>query len=165
MRRGVAVGLAFTVVGCLPVGMGQLEAANDVGAEAPITEPPVVQSVVTVKEKDDSADPDVVVETAAAPAALPGRRPPDPVFFRMGAGYGALGRLDLASCRNEGLAPGYLRLRVTFHVSGRVLRAAVESASAPPSEALECIGEQLEAAWVPAFDGGEVTLSKSYFVN
>ena len=141
--------------------MGDPESANTVGAEPPIVEPPVVQSVVTVKEKDDSADEEVVVETAAPPV----RRTPDPVFFRMGAGYGVLGRLDLAPCRNEGLPAGYLRLRVTFHVTGRVVRAAVESATPPPSEALECISEQLEFAMVPAFDGGEVTLSKSYYVN
>jgi hypothetical protein len=35
----------------------------------------------------------------------------------------------------------------------------------PPEEALDCIGEQLELAMVPVFDGGDVTLSRSFFVN
>jgi hypothetical protein len=91
--------------------------------------------------------------------------PPEPTLFRLGAGYGALGQIDLAPCRNQGLSPGYLRVRVTFQHNGRVARAAVESVVAPPSEALACIGEQLEAAMVPVFDGVDVTLSKSFFVN
>jgi hypothetical protein len=91
--------------------------------------------------------------------------PPEPALFRLGAGYGALGQIDLAPCRNQGLSPGYLRVRVTFQHNGRVARAAVESVVAPPTEALACIGEQLEAAMVPVFDGIDVTLSKSFFVN
>jgi hypothetical protein len=102
----------------------------------------------------------------------PGQRVPrspllplEPTLFRLGAGYGALGQIDLAPCRDQGLSPGYLRVRVTFQHNGRVARAAVESVVAPPSEALACIGEQLEAAMVPVFDGVDVTLSKSFFVN
>jgi len=90
---------------------------------------------------------------------------PDPILFRLGAGYGALGHVDLAPCRDQGLPQGYLRLRVTFRASGRVVRAAVETPVAPPAEALTCIGEQLEMAMVPLFEGGDVTLSKSFFVN
>ena len=91
--------------------------------------------------------------------------PTEPTLFRLGAGYGALGQIDLAPCRNQGLSPGYLRVRVTFQHNGHVARAAVESVVAPPTEALACIGEQLEAAMVPVFDGVDVTLSKSFFVN
>jgi hypothetical protein len=83
----------------------------------------------------------------------------------MGAGYGALGHVDLAPCRDQGLAPGYLHMRVTFRDSGRIVRAAVESPVPPPQEALECIGEQLKMSMVPIFEGGDVTLSKSFFVN
>jgi hypothetical protein len=89
----------------------------------------------------------------------------DPLFFALGAGYGALGRIDLGPCKDQGLQPGYLRLRVTFRGSGRVVRAAVESPVAPPAPALACIGGQLEAAMVPGFEGGDVTLSKTLFVN
>ncbi len=97
----------------------------------------------------------------------PADRPrPDPVPFRLGAGRGALGRLDLEPCREQGLPQGYLHVRVTFRHNGHVVHAAVESPAAPPNEALACIGEQLQAmAMVPAFDGGDVTISKSYFVN
>ncbi|MDP9148547.1 MAG: hypothetical protein M3O36_01190, partial [Myxococcota bacterium] len=93
------------------------------------------------------------------------RAAPEPAFFHLGAGYGALGQVDLARCRDQGLQRGYLRMHVTFHTSGRVARAAVEAPVAPPAEALTCIGEQLEAALVPEFGGREVTLSRSFFVN
>jgi hypothetical protein len=102
-------------------------------------------------------------DSASPPPAR--RALPDPIFFRLGAGYGALGRIDLSPCRDQGLEPGYLHLRVTFRASGRVVRAAVERPAPPPAEALLCIGEQLQMAMVPVFDGSDVTLSKSVFVN
>jgi hypothetical protein len=111
------------------------------------------------------------VEGAAEPAtstAVPLRErhlQSEPVLFRLGAGYGALGHLDLAPCREQGLPPGYVHMRVTFRHSGRVVHAAVESAAPPPREALACIGERLEVAIVPVFEGGDVTLSRSFFVN
>jgi len=103
----------------------------------------------------------------APPATPPGPARPDraPAFFRLGAGYGALGQIDLSPCRDHGLPHGYLRVRVTFRTDGRVGRAALQSEVLPPEEALACVGEQLELASVPAFEGGDVTLSKSFFVD
>jgi hypothetical protein len=60
---------------------------------------------------------------------------------------------------------GYLHMRVTFRHSGHVVRAIVERPAPPPDEALQCIAEQLQLAMVPVFDGDDVTLSRSYFVN
>jgi hypothetical protein len=105
------------------------------------------------------------VEAAPVHAAAPSLRPSDePVSFRLGAGYGALGHVDLESCRDLGLPSGYLRMRVTFRQSGGVAHATVESQAQPPSEALSCVGRHLAATMVPAFDGSDVTLSKSVFV-
>ena len=64
-----------------------------------------------------------------------------------------------------GLESGYLRLRVTFQGSGRVVHAAVESPTPPPQDALDCIAEQLQVAMVPRFDGRDATLSRSLFVE
>ena len=89
----------------------------------------------------------------------------EPVLFRLGAGLGALGHIDLAPCRDEGLQPGYVHVHLTFRHTGRVVRAAVETPIEPPPDALACIGEQIEATFVPVFDGGDVMLSKSFFVN
>jgi hypothetical protein len=49
--------------------------------------------------------------------------------------------------------------------SGHVVHAAVQSDVPPSRGALACIGNQLTAAIVPAFDGSDVTLSKTVFVT
>jgi hypothetical protein len=143
--------------------MGEIEAVSDRTADDPPLAPVEVREVVVASEGEDEEAPGPV---ASGHAASPGLRPaPDPVLFRLGAGYGALGQLDLARCREQGLQAGYLHMRVTFRHSGRVIRAAVESPVALPPEALACIGEQLELAMVPVFEGGDVTLAKSFFIN
>lgn len=110
---------------------------------------------------DEATAPDETVPTAWT-GVRPGR---DPIFFHLGAGYGALGHLDLSACRDEGLQPGYVRVRVTFQRTGHVVHASIRGAVSPSPEALACIGEQLEVASVPRFDGDDVTLSKTFFVN
>jgi hypothetical protein len=105
------------------------------------------------------------VQLPPLPASPKDRPPPDPVPFRIGAGHGALGLVDLAPCREVGLEPGYVHLRVTFHRSGRIVAAVVESPAPPPSEALDCVAQQLEDATVPAFDGRDASMSKSVFVE
>lgn len=105
-------------------------------------------------------DSDEASEAVAAPRP---RDTPDPVFFRIGAGYGALGLVDLAPCQDQGLA-GYVRVHVTFSGSGQATRAAIEGRVAPSPEALSCIGQQLRVATVPVFEGGDVTVSKTFFV-
>jgi len=97
----------------------------------------------------------------AYPVSIPGR---EWHFFALGAGYGALGKIDLSPCRDEGLPSGYWHVRVTFGPSGRIVHAAVESPVAPSREALACIGDKLTGPTVPRFDGHGVTLSKSIFV-
>ena len=155
-----ALALAACTAACVHVDL-----AGDLALEPerPVDPAPVVvrEVVVAYEGAGDTEAP--------APSALPASprdRPiPDPVPFRLGAGRGALGRIDLVPCREEGLPQGYVHMRVTFRHDGRVVHAAVETPAEPPPEALTCIAEQLEVAMVPGFDGGDVTLSKSYFVN
>lgn len=52
----------------------------------------------------------------------------------------------------------------TFNRVGYVARASVESPTAPPSTALDCIADELRQTGVPAFDGTDVRLSRTYFV-
>jgi hypothetical protein len=131
-------------------------------SQEPATEPSETRSIELAYDKptDDASE-----SPAVAASALRALHPPDPVLFHLGAGYGALGRVDLALCRDQGLQVGYLHLYVTFRVDGRIVRAVVESPVAPPPDALACIGEQLKVSMVPVFDGGDVTLSRSFFVN
>jgi hypothetical protein len=164
MLRGV-VFLALSML--VAAGTTACVEQPDIEAESPgpieqtAEDPSTVRDVVVSYDGpgEGPEQPDVVV-------APPAWAPPDPMFFRIGAGYGALGQIDFGACRDEGLGPGYLHVRATFHhTSGRVVRASVERPAPPPVEALQCIGEQLRLAMVPVFDGADVTLSKSYFVN
>jgi hypothetical protein len=124
-------------------------------AEAPPPDERVVVSNVTVAG--------AAAENASR-ASDADRVRPGPTFFLIGAGYGAVGRIDLTPCRDRGLDPGYVHLHVTFGVGGSVARAVVESPTQPPADALACVADLLAAASVPAFEGGDVTLSKSLFV-
>jgi hypothetical protein len=129
--------------------------------ELPVYEPaaePTETRIVEVPSDDSDVE-------AAEPVAAPRRRgTSDPLFFSLGAGYGALGLIELASCQQRGLA-GYVRVHVTFNANGHVTRAAAESRVAPPPDALSCIGQQLSLVTVPVFEGGEVTLSRTFFVG
>jgi hypothetical protein len=145
--------------GCVHIAdLGPLEPEPEPAADD--SPPSVVRDVAVAYDGPEEAP------ESPGPAPSPrARLQHEPVLFSLGAGHGALGRVDLAPCRQEGLPPGYLHLSVTFRHSGRVVRAAVASPTEPPSEALACIGEQLEIAMVPVFDGDDFTLSKSFFVN
>jgi len=151
--------LGFLATGCLH--------EPDVDLDAGVYEPaqesePVVRRDVTMKW-DRSGDP---IPAAPLLAASPrDRPPPDPIPFRIGAGHGALGMIDLAPCRAEGLPSGYLAMRVTFHRDGRVAHAVVEGPVPPPEEALDCVAEQIQGATVPVFDGRDASLTRRFFVE
>ena len=89
--------------------------------------PPAVASRVV--ETQLTITPDAP-EPPPAPAQ-PIAPPRDPVPFRIGAGYGALARVDFASCSERGLPPGYMRIRATFSRVGIVARASVETPRSP----------------------------------
>ena len=61
-------------------------------------------------------------------------------------------------------------MRVTFRATAGTGSCGARRWSArlplrDEAAALQNIAEQLQLAMVPVFDGGDVTLSKSYFVN
>jgi len=153
--------LTGACTGCVREGFGDVEAPSEPGPQESTVEAPEQRVQVTAEAPEGELPPGEAA-TRLAVAAAGARR--DPLFFRIGAGYGALGRVDLTPCRGEGLAAGYVRVRVTFRDDGRVSRAALLSPAPPSEAALECVAEQLAGAAVPRFEGGEVTLSKSFFV-
>lgn len=152
--------LASASTGCVHTDTTLAEVDSEPSAPPP---PTVSRDVVIGGDDTTEAPPE------SAPAVLVWSavnvRQAEPVLFRLGAGLGALGHIDLEPCREEGLPPGYVHMHLTFAHTGRVVKAAVETPVAPPAEALACIGEQVEATLVPGFDGGNVMLSKSFYVN
>jgi hypothetical protein len=159
----IAIPLLCLATGCVRRTTQEFVAA-DLTANEP-AEPTETRSVEVSYDDDDSSDEGAEPVTVVPSAPPPARHPSDTALFRLGAGYGALGRVDLVACRNQGLQTGYLHVRVTFRDNGRVVRAALESRVAPPPDALACISEQLKLAMVPIFEGGDVTLSKSFFIE
>jgi hypothetical protein len=166
MLRGVATGVfvaicaGLSTLGCL---------AREALVQPPVSEPapaqdPVFVSQVTLSDGDRAAATEgAAIAAMRASDAYRARR--YPAFFRLGVGYGAVGRIELATCREQGLDPGYVHMHVTFGVHGAVLRAVVESPTRPSPAALGCIARQLEAIAVPVFEGGDVTLSKSLYLT
>ena len=146
----IVVGHAFA--GCVRAP----QMATDAPDDAVPAGPAVIEHQVQVA---DDEPPPVLARRIATDEV-----PPDPVRFQIGAGYGALSRLDLDACRTRGLPAGYLRVRATFARLGFVVRASVASEAAPPSSALDCIADGLRQAGVPKFDGEEARLSRTYFV-
>jgi len=148
--------LGLTATGCLH--------EQDADVETAVYQPepePVVRREVTMPWAR-AGEPGAAAPVLASPRDRP---PPDPVPFRIGAGHGALGGIDLTPCRAEGLPSGYLAMRVTFHRDGRVAHAVVEGPVPPPQEALDCVAEQIEEATVPVFDGRDASLTKRFFVE
>ena len=155
-RLALGSALLLAVTGCVHEEVAPLEAAYDdyEGAAEQVE-----ARQITV-DSEEAPAPKPVVTTPLSPDLLPH----DPVPFKIGAGYGALSRVDFAPCREAGLPPGYLRVRATFARAGYVVRASVESTVAPPPPALDCIAAQLRQIGVPRFDTESASLSKSYFV-
>jgi hypothetical protein len=138
---------------------------EDLAAEVVDTTPvpvaaPLVERQVTVAA--DEAPPPPTALTPGGVLAAPSR---DPVRFQIGAAYGALSQVDLEACRDRGLPSGYVRVRATFTRSGYIVRASIESVTPPSPQALDCIADGLRQTGVPAFDGAEARLSKTYFVE
>jgi len=152
LRISVLAPLPLVITGCI------VQPAAPVAMEGPApVASPVVEVQLTVAPEEEPPPP--------AQAIAPLRAAPrDPVRFPIGAGYGALARVDFAGCSERGLPAGYIRVRATFNRVGYVARASVESPTAPPPTALDCIADGLRQTGVPAFDGTDVRLSKTYFV-
>jgi hypothetical protein len=146
-------------LGCLHAPDGDFAPAYDTSDPPP--GPPVVEREVRLAWAAD----DTPGRVAVLPASALDRVMPDPVPFRLGAGHGALGHVDLEPCHALGLPAGYVKMRVTFRRDGHVSHAVVESPTPPPAAALDCVAEQLEGALVPRFDGRDATLSRSLFVE
>jgi hypothetical protein len=160
--------LFLAVLPVLATGCVEHDMLSELGfAEA--AAPTVTYERVYVQDVDvtyDGPEDETPLRAATAiPVSNADHPKPDPVPFRLGAGHGTLGLVDLRPCVERGLPPGYLRMRVTFRPNGHVVRAAVESDDPPPREALTCVGQQLELAAVPAFDGQDFTLSRIFYVN
>ena len=101
-------------------------------------------------------DPDVVVEPAPAP---------EPALFDRGAAATALANVDLEACKNEGAPRSTVHATLTYLPTGNISKVTIDRPAGLPVTALSCIGRQLGAAKVPAFDGPSVLVSRSFTIR
>lgn len=90
-----------------------------------------------------------------------GRRPFDPQAARA-----ALSRIDVSPCADEAGAPrGYGHAKVTFNPDGSVSKVVIDEPKGLSDAAVECIGNRLGTATVPAFEGNLVVMGTSWYVH
>jgi len=89
--------------------------------------------------------------------------PVGPGPFDRGAAYGALGSVDLQSCKKGDSGPGHVK--ITFAPSGQVTNAVVDAPPFAGTAVGNCVSAKLRGAHIPPFLGPPVTLGKSFTIN
>lgn len=143
-----------------PTGGGG--AAKDPGAIAAVAPPP------TPKEPEKPKDFGSALAAAAghkdeAPAAPAGGGSTAP--FDRGAAQGALGGVNVQSCKKPDGPTGSGHVKITFAPNGSVSSAVVDSGPFPGTPVGGCIAGKFRGAHVPAFSGGPVSVGKSFTIN
>ena len=85
--------------------------------------------------------------------------------FDRGAAAGALGGVSVQSCRRAGGPTGSGHVKVVFLPSGVVTSAEVDDPTFKGTPTGGCIAAKFRAARVPPFEGGNVTVGKSFTMN
>jgi predicted Zn finger-like uncharacterized protein len=141
-------------------------------------------AVAAAAAKPAAADP------AAAPAAKPAEAPKDfagalaaaagkpateapkdnggggsTAPFDRGAAQGALGGVNVQSCKKPDGPTGSGHVKITFAPNGSVSSAVVDSGPFPGTPVGGCIAGKFRGAHVPAFGGGPVSVGKSFTIN
>jgi hypothetical protein len=122
--------------------------------KVPITYPLLLDpSMVTIETHDAGAptEPTVV--------------PVDHRYFNAAGAAGALGKIDVSTCRNAGGFHGAGHIKVTFEPAGTVSKAEIDApANAATTGAGACVVKAFMGARVPVYEGSSVTVGKSFNV-
>jgi hypothetical protein len=111
---------------------------------------------------------DVVRPGQAGPVDLQPRpaRPAPPSPFDPGAAYGAVAGVDLAPCKDEGLASGYGHVVVGFMPDGSVGGVAVDLPPASSPWAHGCVENELRQMRIASFDGEQpMNVRRDFYVR
>ena len=85
--------------------------------------------------------------------------------FDRGAAQGALGGVNVQSCKKPDGPTGSGHVKITFAPNGSVSSAVVDSGPFPGTPVGGCIAGKFRGAHVPAFGGGPVSVGKSFTIN
>lgn len=85
--------------------------------------------------------------------------------FDRGAAQGALGGVNVQSCKKPDGPTGSGHVKITFGPDGSVSSAVVDGGPYPGTSVGGCIAGKFRGAHVPAFSGGPVSVGKSFTIN
>ena len=85
--------------------------------------------------------------------------------FDRGAAQGALGGVNVQSCKKPDGPTGSGHVKITFAPNGSVSSAVVDSGPFPGTPVGGCIAGKFRGAHVPPFGGGPVSVGKSFTIN
>jgi predicted Zn finger-like uncharacterized protein len=85
--------------------------------------------------------------------------------FDRGAAQGALGGVNVQSCKKPDGPTGSGHVKITFAPNGSVSSAVVDGGPFPGTPVGGCIAGKFRGAHVPPFGGGPVSVGKSFTIN
>ena len=85
--------------------------------------------------------------------------------FDRGAAQGALGGVNVQSCKKPDGPTGSGHVKITFAPNGSVSSAVVDGGPFPGTPVGGCIAGKFRGAHVPSFSGGPVSVGKSFTIN
>ncbi len=85
--------------------------------------------------------------------------------FDRGAAAGALGNVNIQSCKQPGGPTGSGHVKVTFAPDGNVSAAVIDGGPYPGTPVGGCIAGKYRGAHIPAFSGAPVSVGKSFTLN
>jgi predicted Zn finger-like uncharacterized protein len=111
---------------------------------------------------------DAMMKKAAGDPTGPSTPPPSSAGsapFDRGAAAGALGAVNVASCKRPDGPTGPGHVAVTFAPDGSVATAQVDQPPFAGTAVGGCVAGKFRGARVPAFSGGSVKVGKSFVIN
>jgi hypothetical protein len=92
--------------------------------------------------------------------------PPDKTRpFDLGGVYGEVGRVDLETCKANGLATGYGRVVLYFENAGVPTGVSIELPAGSAPEARACVEDAFRKVRVVPFDGAPVNVRRVFYVR
>jgi hypothetical protein len=150
-----------------PTGDLDPEGRRGTGQDAPYESPPPLRvDAATPPPPSVYHDGLLPVYGGPPPIAIPPRDPPrDRPPFDRGAAAGALGVVNVASCKKPDGPTGSGHVSVTFDTDGTVSSASVDQPPFQGTPVGACVAHKFGGAHIPVFGGGPVKVGKTFVVN
>ena len=147
-----------------PGGAAATKPSPGIKPEGPVAPPPTPPPATggPGKQVDINKAMAGAVDPKPGPAAPP---PASGAAFDRGAAAGALGSVNVASCKKADGPTGSGHVTVTFDPNGTVQSAVVDQPPFSGTPVGGCIAGKFRSARVPPFSGSPVKVGKSFTIN